>query len=95
MNETTRKTIKAAFITAALSATVFASVGLAVAGTPQASGEPSPITKAFNAGKAAIQGIFAPAKTRGGSSSARHFGTMAATAAALSHSMKPASRPNF
>lgn len=63
MNETTRKTIKAAVITAALSATVFVPVGLAVAGTPQASGEPSPITKAFNAGKAAIQGIFAPAKT--------------------------------
>ena len=63
MNETTRKTIKTAVITAALTATVFVPFGLAVAGTPQASGEPSPITKAFNAGKAAIQGIFAPAKT--------------------------------
>ena len=38
MNETTRKTIKAAVITTALSATVFVPVGLAVAGTPQASG---------------------------------------------------------
>lgn len=63
MNETTRKTIKAAVITAALSATVFVPVGLAGAGTPQASGEPSPIAKSSNTSKAAIKGIFAPAKT--------------------------------
>lgn len=63
MKETTRKTIKTAVVTAALSATVFVPVGLAMASTSQTSGEPSPINKAFNAGKAALQAIFAPAKT--------------------------------